>query len=68
MDQEGLGMYLLMLALIFHADLELRTIEGVENLYCQLRSQHGYLTKYDLVNNELKLTVDCTVLFHDGFE
>ena len=68
MDRGGLGMYLLMLALIFHADLELRTIEGVENLYCQLRSQHGYLAKYDLVNNELKLTVDCTVLFHDGFE
>lgn len=61
-------MFLLILALVFHADLELRTIEGVDNLYCELRSQHGYLIKYNLAQNEVKLTVDCAVLFHDGFE
>ena len=64
----GHGMFSLILAIVFHADLELRTIEGVENLYCQLRTQYGYLVKYNLPNNDLKLIVDCAVLFHDGFE
>lgn len=61
-------MFLLILAIVFHADLELRTIEGVDNFYCELRSQHGYLIKYNMTQDEVKLIVDCAVLFHDGFE